>query len=184
MTSASDLSLLQRAKAFDLQALGLLYDRYSPGIYRYAYRLLDNATQAEACVSEVFSQLLQSLSSKGKEGNVRDIEVQLFHSAMVWVESELTRTHNNPINKGTAGARHNDGPLEAEDLRVALRQLSAEARTLLLLKFLESWDNAQLSALIDAPPHSLHERYKRALIELRQALLFEPNPASGAQMEA
>ena len=76
MTSASDLSLLQRAKAFDLQVLGLIYDHYSPGIYRYAYRILNDAALAEACVSEVFSQLLQALSSKGKDGHIRDIEIQ------------------------------------------------------------------------------------------------------------
>lgn len=171
MTNASDLSLLQRAKAFDLQVLGLIYDRYSPGIYRYAYRILNDAALAEACVSEVFSQLLQALSSKGKDGHIHDIEIQLFHSAMRWVESKLARTRSS-----SAAPTHSqadligDGPIEAEDLRIALRQLSAEARTMLLLKFLESWDNAQLAALIDTPISSLHEHYQRALVALRREL--------------
>ena len=178
MTSASDLSLLQRAKAFDLQALGLIYDRYSPGIYRYAYRILNDAALAEACVSEVFSRLLQALSSKGKDGHIHDIQIQLFHSAMLWIEHELARTRGNASTTPDHDGPVKYGRIEAEDLRIALRQLSAEARTLLLLKFLESWDNTQLAALIDIPVNSLHERYQRALIELRRELSPEAIPVN------
>ncbi|MBP7356061.1 MAG: hypothetical protein KA928_07880 [Longilinea sp.] len=37
---STEQDLLSGARSFDLDALGAIYDRYSPGIYRYAMRLL------------------------------------------------------------------------------------------------------------------------------------------------
>jgi RNA polymerase sigma-70 factor (ECF subfamily) len=55
--------LLERAKGFDLQALAEIYDTYSPGLYSYAYRMLDNESLAEECVAETFSRLLHALKN-------------------------------------------------------------------------------------------------------------------------
>jgi RNA polymerase sigma-70 factor (ECF subfamily) len=42
-----------------------IYDQFSPGLYRYAMRLLGNEDLAEDCVSEVFSRFLTAI----KRGN-------------------------------------------------------------------------------------------------------------------
>ncbi len=40
MESSSEQSLLKGTKSFDHRTLEMIYDLYSPGLYRYAYRLL------------------------------------------------------------------------------------------------------------------------------------------------
>ena len=57
----SESVLLQRAKQLDMQAIAEMYDRYSPGLFRYAYRLLGESTLAQDCVAETFSRLLGAL---------------------------------------------------------------------------------------------------------------------------
>jgi RNA polymerase sigma-70 factor (ECF subfamily) len=63
--------LLERARHFDKEALAEVNDQYSPGIYRYAMRLLGDANQAEDCVSETFSRYLTGLQSGLYESSKR-----------------------------------------------------------------------------------------------------------------
>ena len=55
---------LKEARLFNRQALASIYDEYSPGLYRYAMRLLGNSDIAEDCVSETFSRFLKALRDK------------------------------------------------------------------------------------------------------------------------
>ena len=61
----SESDLLHRVHQMEAQALAEIYDQFSPGIFRYALRLLGDTDRAEDCVSETFSRLLQTLH-KGK----------------------------------------------------------------------------------------------------------------------
>ena len=57
MSSHLDERLLERIRLRDRQALELLYTRYEPLLYRYAYRLTNNAEQAESALTELFCQV-------------------------------------------------------------------------------------------------------------------------------
>ena len=61
----SDKDLLSRARRLQRQALAEVYDRFSPGLYRYARRLLGDADLAEECVAETFSRFLRALHRGG-----------------------------------------------------------------------------------------------------------------------
>jgi len=57
---------------YNLDALGSIYDLYSPGIYRYAMRLLGDETLAEDCVADTFSRFLKVLRlGQGPEDHCR-----------------------------------------------------------------------------------------------------------------
>ena len=56
--------LLEQARAYDAQALAEIYDRYAGTIYRYLYRYVGDAAQAEDLTSEVFLRLLQVLNTR------------------------------------------------------------------------------------------------------------------------
>lgn len=53
--------LIKGAQDFDTNSLAMIYDCYSPGIYRYAMRLLGDDCLAEDCVAETFSRFLKML---------------------------------------------------------------------------------------------------------------------------
>jgi RNA polymerase sigma-70 factor (ECF subfamily) len=63
MNRKEEENLLAGARQFELQALGEIYDRYSPGLYRYIVRLLGDALLAEDCVAETFRRFLAALKA-------------------------------------------------------------------------------------------------------------------------
>jgi len=68
--------LLALVHRFDEQALAEVYDRYSPGIYRYAVRLLGDQDLAEECVAETFSRFLKALKQgKGPHKYLRASQI-------------------------------------------------------------------------------------------------------------
>ncbi len=174
MSTSSEFSLLQQARAFDLQTLGTIYDRYSPLVYRCAYRVLNDAQLAEDCVAEVFGQFLHALGSKGER--IREIEQYLIQAAIKWVHIHLQS--QQPIDDDDDDDDDDDvvtlnlpnDRVEAEDVRAGLKEMSLERRTVLLLKFLESWDDQQIAAVLDLPAGNLHDQYKQALNALSRSL--------------
>ena len=57
-------SLLQRAKAYDPEALAELYDRYAPRMYAYIYRRVGDAALAEDLSSELFLRVVRSIRTE------------------------------------------------------------------------------------------------------------------------
>ncbi len=62
MNMIPDERLIERLHHLDEGALGEVYDRYSPELFRYAWRLLGDSDLAEDCVAETFSRFLQALA--------------------------------------------------------------------------------------------------------------------------
>jgi RNA polymerase sigma-70 factor, ECF subfamily len=166
VATSSELSLLQQARAFDLQTLGAVYDRYSPLVYRCAYRVLNDVQLSEDCVAEAFGQLLHALGSKGER--MHSMESYLMHVALQWIDAYLQRQARPELLSELAYMAHER--IEAEDVRWALQEMSFDQRAVLLLKFLEGWDDQQIAAVLDVPTTTLHERYTLALQALNQHL--------------
>ena len=61
---SEEQELLQLATRLDIKALARIYDTYSPGIYRYAMRLLGEMTVAEDCVAETFARFLKAMQER------------------------------------------------------------------------------------------------------------------------
>ena len=75
--------LLQRATQLETKALTEIYDTYSPGLYRYAMRLLGDATVAEDCVAETFTRFLDALQKR--RGPRDHLQAYLYRIAHNWV---------------------------------------------------------------------------------------------------
>ncbi len=56
--------LLERAKQYDVEALGELYDRYAPRIYAYVYRPVSDAQLAEDLTGDVFVRVMRAIQSE------------------------------------------------------------------------------------------------------------------------
>jgi RNA polymerase sigma-70 factor (ECF subfamily) len=57
-------NLLERARAYDEDALGELYDEYAPRMYAYLYRRVQDAQTAEDLTSEVFVRMLRAIQAE------------------------------------------------------------------------------------------------------------------------
>ncbi len=172
-----EAQLLQRARAWDMEALGAVYDAYSPLLYRYAMRLLGDADVAEECVAETFSRFLHALHAGG--GPKRHLKAYLFRVAHNWITDYYRRQRPEESLEPQHGLLPADDPSpeeithlhwEQERVRVLLRQLTPEQRQVVVLRFLEGWTLAEVAEALDKPVGAVKALQHRALAALRRLL--------------
>ena len=172
-----ETDLIQRARQFDRQALVQIYDLYSPGLYRYAMRLLGNQALAEDCVSETFSRFLSAVHN-GK-GPCDHLQAYLYRIAHNWITDqyrreppaeELDETLPNPEEgPETTAARL----MRQAHLREVIRRLTPDQQQVIALKFLEGWENEEIANALGKPVGAVKSLQHRALESLKRLLLNE-----------
>ena len=169
--------LLSQARSFDLDALAEIYDRYSPGVYRYAARLLGDPCLAEDCVSETFSRFLTALRNGG--GPLDHLQAYLYRIAHNWITDHYRREPPPPLSLdeqlvGSAGGPGRSGDvIEQARVRAALVRLTPEQRQVVVLKFVEGWQNEAVARLLGKPEGAIKALQHRALTALRRMLVVE-----------
>lgn len=176
MNQLSEQNLLEGVRAFDMQTLAEIYDRFSPGLYGYAMRLLGDETLAEDCVAETFSRFLKGV--KAGRGPDEYIQAYLYRIAHNWI-TDLYRRQPPPDYELDENLRadHETQPenltahrLEQERVRHALRCLTPDQRQVITLRFLEGWDHEEVSAAIQKPVGAVKALQHRALEALKKWL--------------
>jgi len=175
----SDQDLLSRSRLLERQALAEVYDRFSPGLYRYALRLLGNADLAEECVAETFSRFLRALHRGG--GPRQHLRAYLYRVAHNWVTDAYRGQPLLPLpEEATIHDSTSPSPaetvarqLEGERMRAALIRLTPPQRQVLILKFLEGWGNREVALALQKPVGAIKSLQHRALAALRRALTVQ-----------
>jgi len=176
MRNSPDQAILERAKRFEAQALEEIYDRYSPGIYRYAYHLLGDADLARECMSETFSRFLVAL--KRDSGPDNYLQAYLYRIAHNWItdyyRSKVPHSIPLDVNLRTDMA---DEPhqvvaneMESQQLREALTLLTPDQRQVIVLKYLEDWENESIAQTLNKPVGAVKALQHRALEALRRIM--------------
>lgn len=169
-------NLMQAARRLDGQALAEIYDRYSPGLYRYAYRLLGDAAQAEDCVSETFHRFLRALHGGG--GPHDHLQAYLYRVAHNWITDQYRSQPPLPLD---VDAPHSSGmpdpemaaqnAIQAEQVRRALVRLTDDQRQVMVLKYLEGLPNDEIAAVLQKPVGAVKALQHRAEAALRRLLV-------------
>ncbi len=172
----SEPDLLHRAKELNEQALAEIYDQFSPGIFRYAMRLLGDTVLAEDCVSETFSRFLHALHKK--KGPKDYLKAYLYRIAHNWITDQYRRQPPPPLDIED-GATFADGSnvqqdversLETERIRAALKILPATQRQVIILRYLENWSIQEVATSLKRSPGAVKAIQHRATISLRKFL--------------
>jgi RNA polymerase sigma-70 factor (ECF subfamily) len=171
-----DEILLRRARAFDEQALGEIYDAYFERLYRYAYRLVGDVESAQDIASEALRRLLEVLR-EGRAPNhlgawlyrvahnlAMDQHRQRPAGGVVSLEPDLDQVDEADTE---AASEHQ---IAQEQVRAALAQLTPEQQNVVVLKFLEGYSNAEVGALMNKPEGAVKSLQHRALAALKRAL--------------
>ena len=136
-----ELELLNRARAFDKEALTLIHDRYYQSIYRYlSFRIADPQT-AEDMASEVFTRFLSAIKDRSAPPN--SIRGWLFGAAQNVLKEQYRKQRQmnwTELDESVAaGGRSPEQRLEEkagkEALREALAELTHEQQSVLALRF-------------------------------------------------
>lgn len=168
--------LLRQAQQFDEKALSTIYEIYSPPLYRYAMRLLGSQQIAEECLSETFLRFLKSL--RNGQGPVDHLQSYLYRIAHNWIIDYYRRskmdpdelTDDIPEKTSTVEEQAHQNILISK-VRKALLSLSMEQQQLIILKYLEGWDNEDIAILLNKNNGAIRSQLFRALNALRKELL-------------
>jgi RNA polymerase sigma-70 factor, ECF subfamily len=179
--------LLVRARKLEAEALGELYDRYSPRLFTYACRLLGDAQIAEECVAETFYRFIKALN--GGMGPHTSLQAYLYRTAHNWITDYYRRRPASETELNETLVADGVGPeslaslhSEQEQVRYALLRLTPEQRQVILLKYYEGWENEAIAEALQKPVGAVKSLQHRALGALRRLLgpneevIYELNP--------
>lgn len=176
----NERGLLEKARSFDLDALGEIYDIYSPGVYRYGMRLLGEQGLAEECVSETFSRFLQALKNGG--GPQDHLQAYLYRIAHNWITDWYRRQPPQTLELDENLRDENDSPvsqaansIEKTNVRKALFSLTSDQRQVIVFKFFEGWSNEAIAQEMDKPVTAIKALQHRALGTLKRLLQNDEN---------
>lgn len=168
-------TLLAQARRFDLDGLSLIYDRYSPGLYAYALRLLGDAHQAEECVADTFDRFLQAI--KAGKGPDHYLQAYLYRIAHNWVTDQYRRSPPPPLDledqavqSAVSVSEVEDDCIAREQVRAAMHHLTPEQRQVMMLKYVEGWENEAIAEAMSKPVGAIKALQHRALDALRRLL--------------
>jgi RNA polymerase sigma-70 factor (ECF subfamily) len=161
------------------QELVNIYEQHSPGLYRYAFRLLGDQNLAEETVSETFSRLLQAIRyGKGPRENIQAYLYRVAHNYVM----DLYRRQPSMISSVDAEEQFDEQlnpahvvskEMERERVRLALIKLPPDQRQVVSLRILDNWSHEEVAAVIGKTVEATRALQYRALAALRR-LLFEP----------
>lgn len=171
---ASDQELLIKAKQFDTCALAEIYDLYSPRLYRYAFRLLGNACLAEDCVADTFSQFLKALrNNNGPRDYLQAYLFRMIHNLVV--DYYRREPPVQRLNDQAPDHEHVEDDAEQnirqQSVRAAVHQLPSPQQQVILLKFMEGWENDEIAKTLKKPVGAVKSLQHRALAHLQKIFL-------------
>jgi RNA polymerase sigma-70 factor (ECF subfamily) len=179
MKPTAENELLTGARKLDQDALTEIYCLFSPGIYRYAMRLLGDDCLAEDCVSETFSRFLKAIE-KGS-GPQDHLQAYLYRIAHNMITDSYRRQPLAPVAlEETVPERDEVLPefqanrrSQRKAVLEALKRLTPEQQQVLVLRFVEAWDHQEVAAALCKPAGAIRALQHRALKALRVALARE-----------
>jgi RNA polymerase sigma-70 factor (ECF subfamily) len=179
MDTPTEQELIRGAQRFDLDTLAVIYDRYSPGVYRYAVRLLGDDSMAEDCVADTFSRFLKAL--RAGQGPRDHLQAYLYRIAHNWITDSYRRQPLPPLelDESLPDGDHSllekqaDARIEQQQVRTALSALTPDQRQVVVLRFIEGWENEEVAGAMQKPVGAIKALQHRALTALRKYLLQE-----------
>jgi RNA polymerase sigma-70 factor (ECF subfamily) len=171
---ASEQELLVQAKKFDTCALAEIYDLYSPRLYRYAFRLLGDACMAEDCVADTFSHFLKALrNNNGPRDYLQAYLFRVIHNLVVdhYRGQPAPQRLNDQSPDGENVEESADENMRQRSVRTAIHQLPSPQQQVILLKFVEGWENDEIAKTLKKPIGAIKSLQHRALARLQKIIL-------------
>ena len=179
----TDADLLRRMARNDRDAFARLYDRFSRPLYATALRILNNASEAEDVVHDVFLSLWEKAAAfEPGRGTAFGWAVTLTRNRAI--DRVRMRTRRAGLRSRTtaedAGMQPSgSGPDSADDLllkeqagavRAAVAALPAEQQRAVELAFFSGLTQQEIAEELREPLGTVKARIRRGLLKLRDTL--------------
>lgn len=173
----SDEEILVRASAGDRDAFGMLYERYVERIFNYVYYRTGNVNDAEDLTARVFQRAMNHIVNYTDRGVPFSAWLyRIAHNLVANWHRDRSRRQEIPISdaplvsKGDAPETSLVHTEQQESLLRLIRSLPAERQTLLILKFVEHYSNAEIGAIMGRSEGAVKSLYHRTLLALRDEI--------------
>jgi len=175
----TDAVLYQAMRTGHPEALGQLYKRHVGLVYGLAFKVLNDAQEAEDLTQDVFLSLTRTDSYDPKRGSLRTYLAILTRSrAIDRLRSRKTATlarerfrfskdHSQMTNAPMESLFQQEQTQEVQD---ALAQLSAKHQEILRKAYYEGLTQAKIAEQLNLPLGTVKARARQGLIKLRQVL--------------
>jgi RNA polymerase sigma-70 factor (ECF subfamily) len=177
----ADQAAMGRMARGDHQALAELYDRHARPIFSLALRILQERSDAEDVVQEVFAQAwTQAARYDAARGSVAAWLLNMTRSrAIDRLRSKRARPDIavdtvTPLDEIAADSVPQDAQLlsaeQVAKLRNALQELPALQRIALELAYYEGLTHAEIAGRLEQPLGTVKTRIRQAMITLRESM--------------
>ena len=168
--------LLERAREYDPEALGEIYDGYSEKIYHYIYRYLGEARLAEDLTAEVFLKLLEAIkASQGPRTHLSAWLYRVAHNLVVDHFRRRPQEESLPLEEELVAAPEDvtvvvEKKLAQQQLRAAISHLTPDQQQVIVLKFVEGLSNAEVGQVLGKTKGAVKSLQHRALDALQRIM--------------
>jgi RNA polymerase sigma-70 factor, ECF subfamily len=166
-------SLLMRARRGDAAAFAALVRMHQASVFSIGLRMLNRRDAAEDLAQDVFLQLyrkLESIESLEHLGFwLRRVAANL---AIDWLRRAVYATAQ-PLEAGAEmpDQRSESDPLMSRELTRLLGELAPAPRAVMVLRYQEDRDVAEIAAALDMPLNTVKSHIKRSLTALRGKMI-------------
>ena len=185
----NELLLISRARGGDREAFGELVEQYRDNVYRLAYRMCGNAYDADEAAQEAFVAAWRALPNFRGDAKFSTWLYRLTTNAAIDVMRREKRHQTVGDGEMIEVADDADSPQETverteqqEAVQKALATLSEEYREVLLLRYMEELDYAEIAEVLQLPSGTVKSRINRAKAALKAALLKSGNIFGGSSV--
>lgn len=163
----------------DKEALGKIFDLYSPLLYKYALRLCGDPVLADHIVGDVFAKLLDQLAAgKGPTSNLRSYLYETAYHRVI--DEKRFSNRRAPLEEALGlGSEKQPWRLSVEDeilfkqiLRALQTRLTDDQRHVIVLRFLEEFSLRETAAILGKRKDHIKVIQSRALAALRKTLEY------------
>lgn len=161
---------LERARSGERAALTLLVQAHQRSVYSLALRMLGTRDLAEDLTQEVFMQMNGNLSTIDSNRHLSFWLRRVTTNRAIDQLRRRARVQMSSLDEETQlfSAEEGSDPLLQRHLRAMLAELSAPARAVLLLRYQEDLDPAEIARTLDMPLNTVKSHLKRSLESMRE----------------
>ena len=165
--------IVEQAKVLDSKAIAALFEYYYPKIYRYFYYRVKTNEDAEDLASEVFVKMVKSI--KRQTGNFAAWLYMIAKNTLVdyyrreGVKRENT-VDNTILETVPDDKKAVDDLFVQDELKNNISRLSEEQQQVILLKFIEGFNNVKIAEIMGKTIGAVKSLQFRALANLRELM--------------
>ncbi len=173
-----ETELLERALQNDPVALGIIYDTYSDRIYRYIYHRIGNVEMAEDLTAQTFLKMLEAIQNgKGWRTSFKSWLYRIAHNLVVDHYRRSSKVTQVSLEKTPGLTQDGDTLLETVEKRLdmealerALVSLTDEQSQVIVLRFIEGYNIAEVSEIMGKTEGAIKALQYRAVRALQQLM--------------